>query len=198
MTVYGEPERVPTPEREPCVPVSYYGVTKYAAERYVQIAGRRRDVELSVTSLRMFNVFGERQSLDNPYQGVLAIFLGNVMRGEPITIHSDGRQTRDFVYVDDVVDAWLRVLDESSAGDLVLNVGSGRETSITELAREVVAAAGADPDAWEVRHAPAQPGDIRRSAADISTIRDTTGWTPSVPLSEGVRRTVDWAAASAV
>ena len=112
MTAYGEPSRVPTPEDEPCVPVSNYGVTKYAAERYVHVAAERG---LAVTSLRMFNVYGERQSLTNPYQGVLAIFVGNVLRGEPITIHSDGAQTRDFVYVADVADAWLRVLDD--AGD---------------------------------------------------------------------------------
>ena len=99
MTVYGEPDRIPTPEDVPCIPVSYYGVTKYAAERYVQIAGDRPDLDLAVTSLRMFNVFGPRQSITNPYQGVLAIFIGNVLRGEPITIHGDGLQTRDFVFV---------------------------------------------------------------------------------------------------
>ncbi len=115
MTVYGEPDRTPTREDVPCVPVSYYGVTKYAAERYVQIAGDRPDLDLAVTSLRMFNVFGPRQSITNPYQGVLAIFIGNVLRGEPITIHGDGQQTRDFVFVDDVVDAWMRVLDAPDA-----------------------------------------------------------------------------------
>jgi hypothetical protein len=92
MTAYGEPDLIPTPEDVACVPVSYYGVTKYAAERYVQITGARPDVDLAVTSLRMFNVYGPRQGLDNPYQGVLAIFLGNVLRGEPITIHGDGKQ----------------------------------------------------------------------------------------------------------
>ncbi len=109
MTAYGEPDVIPTPENVACVPVSYYGVTKYAAERYAHVTGARPDVDLAVTSLRMFNVYGPRQSIGNPYQGVLAIFIGNVSRGEPITIHGDGTQTRDFVFVDDVVDAWLRV-----------------------------------------------------------------------------------------
>jgi UDP-glucose 4-epimerase len=192
MTAYGEPERVPTPESEPCVPVSYYGVTKYAAERYVHASAPRG---LAVTTLRMFNVYGERQSLTNPYQGVLAIFLGNVLRGEPITIHSDGLQTRDFVYVGDVVEAWLCVLRDEAAHGRVFNVGGGRETSIRALAHAVVAAAGRDPDAWEIRHGEAQAGDIRRSAADIGALRGA-GWEPATPLEEGLRRTAAWAAAS--
>jgi UDP-glucose 4-epimerase len=146
---------------------------------------------LAVTSLRMFNVYGERQSLSNPYQGVLAIFLGNVLRGEPITIHSDGRQTRDFVYVGDVVDAWLRVLADPGSAGGVFNVGSGRETTIRELADAVVAAAG--HETWEFRAAPAQEGDIRRSAGDVSRLREAAGWTPSTSLAEGMQRTLEHA-----
>ena len=123
----------------------------------------------------MFNVYGERQSLTNPYQGVLAIFVGNVLSGEPITIHSDGKQTRDFVYVGDVVDAWLRVLDEPTTAGAVYNVGSGRETSIASLAETVCAAAGT---AAELRPGPAQVGDVRRSAADVGLLERATGWTP--------------------
>jgi len=197
MTAYGEPEQVPTPESAPCRPVSYYGVTKYAAERYVHVAGARTDVELSVTSLRMFNVYGERQSLTNPYQGVLAIFIGNVMRGEPITIHSDGRQTRDFVYVGDVVDAWLQVAADGSTRDGVYNVGSGAETSIAELADAVLAACETSRDAYEVRTGPAQQGDQRRAAADVGALRAATGWTPTTSLAEGLQRTVAWAAKGA-
>ena len=190
MTVYGEPSRVPTPEDEPCVPVSNYGVTKYAAERYVHVAAERG---LAVTSLRMFNVYGERQSLTNPYQGVLAIFVGNVLRGEPITIHSDGAQTRDFVYVADVVDAWLRVLETPETAGAVLNVGSGRETSVEQLARAVLAAFGHDWREWEIRRTRAQLGDQRRSGADIGSIAGATGWQPSTRLEEGMRRTIAWA-----
>jgi UDP-glucose 4-epimerase len=188
MTAYGEPTRVPTPESEPCVPVSNYGVTKYAAERYVHVTGARTDVELAVTSLRMFNVYGERQSLTNPYQGVLAIFIGNVMRGEPITIHSDGSQTRDFVHVSDVVEAWLRVLDKPATRDRVYNVGSGRETTVADLAAAVVRAFGHDE--WPLEHAPAQAGDLRRSCADVSALRDAVGWQASTPLDDGMHATI--------
>ncbi len=191
MTAYGEPQTIPTPESEPCIPISYYGVTKYAAERYVQVAGARTDVELSVTSLRMFNVFGEGQSLTNPYQGVLAIFIGNVLRGEPITIHSDGKQTRDFVYIGDVVDAWLRVLADPGTRGGVYNVGSGRETTIAELAQAVVRAFGHDE--WEIHTGPEQRGDLRRSCADVNALEQATGWRPHTSLDEGMRRTIDWA-----
>lgn len=192
MTAYGEPDQVPTPEAAPCVPVSYYGVTKYAAERYVHVTGARPDADLHVTSLRMFNVYGPRQSITNPYQGVLAIFTGNVLRGEPMTIHGDGQQTRDFVYIDDVVDAWSCVLDDPDTRGRVLNVGSGRETSITELRDAVLAAFGESPESWEIRREPSQLGDQRRSAADIGAMR-ALGWSPKVSIHDGVSRTVAWA-----
>jgi UDP-glucose 4-epimerase len=193
MTAYGEPRTIPTPESEPCIPVSNYGVTKYASERYVHVAGARDDVDLAVTSLRMFNVYGQRQSLTNPYQGVLAIFVGNVLREEPIKIHSDGEQTRDFVYVGDVVDAWLRVLDDRATAGQVYNVGSGRETTIAELARAVVRGCGHDE--WEIATGPAQLGDLRRSCADVRELQSATGWQPATSLDDGMRRTVDWARA---
>src|SRR5262249_16653120 len=108
MTVYGHAAVLPTPESTPCCPVSYYGITKHAAERYVHTTAERPDLgfELHATSFRMYNVYGPRQAVDNPYQGVLGIFLGNLLRHEPLTIFGDGEQSRDFVYVDDVVDAW--------------------------------------------------------------------------------------------
>ena len=195
MTAYGEPDVIPTPEDVACVPVSYYGVTKYAAERYVHVTGARRDVDLAVTSLRMFNVYGPRQSIDNPYQGVLAIFMGNVLRREPITIHGDGLQTRDFVFVDDVVDAWMRVLDSSETAGAVLNVGSGHETSVNELADAVLAAFGESRDSWEIRREDVQLGDQRRAAADIAAI-SALGWSPTMPLTSGIARTVEWAGRS--
>ena len=194
MTAYGEPQRIPTREDAPCVPVSYYGVTKYAAERYVHITGERPDAQLAVTSLRMFNVFGPRQSIANPYQGVLAIFIGNLLRREPITIHGDGAQTRDFVFIDDVVDAWLRVLDAPEAVGAVLNVGSGRETSVNELADAVLAAFGESRATWDLRFESVQLGDQRRAAADTGAI-ERLGWKSSTSLNDGMARTVSWAQA---
>jgi UDP-glucose 4-epimerase len=196
MTIYGEPDRIPTPEDAPCLPVSYYGVTKYAAERYVHIAGNRPDLDLAVTSLRMFNVFGPRQSITNPYQGVLAIFIGNVMRGEPITIHGDGLQTRDFVYVDDVVDAWMHVFDLPETFRKAFNIGSGRESSVNELADAVLGAHGESRSTWEIRVEPTQMGDQRRAAADTTAMR-RLGWSCRSSLADGMAATVSWAQAAA-
>jgi UDP-glucose 4-epimerase len=192
MTIYGEPERIPTPEDAPCLPVSYYGVTKYAAERYVHVAGDRADVDLAATSLRMFNVFGPRQSLENPYQGVLAIFLGNLLRGEPLTIHGDGRQTRDFVYVDDVVSAWMHVLDLRASFGRALNVGSGHETSINELADVLLGLFGESRDSRALHSGRAQQGDQRRSAADTRAL-ERLGWKARTTLADGMARTLAWA-----
>ena len=193
MTAYGEPDLVPTPEDVPCIPVSYYGVTKYAAERYVHVTAARADVDLAVTSLRMFNVYGPGQSIGNPYQGALAIFIGNVLRGEPIAIHGDGEQTRDFVYIDDVVDAWLRVLRDPATASSVLNVGSGLETSVNALADAVLAALGESTETWEIRREPPQLGDQRRAAADIAAMT-SLGWSPRISLVEGIRHAAEWAA----
>src|SRR5262245_34408280 len=117
MTNYGQTEVLPIPETHPCAPTSYYGVTKYAAERYVQSTGCRADLDFDfhVTSFRMYNVYGPRQALDNPYQGVLGIFLGNLLREEPITIFGDGEQSRDFVYISDVVRAWVAALENEAS-----------------------------------------------------------------------------------
>jgi UDP-glucose 4-epimerase len=196
MTVYGEPDTFPTPEDVPCVPVSYYGVTKYAAERYAHIAGAVAGAETAVTSLRMFNVYGPGQSISNPYQGVLAIFIGNVLRGEPITVHGDGLQTRDFVYIDDVVDAWMRVVDDPITFGRVLNVGSGRETSVNELVDAVLDAFGESRASWEIRLEPTQLGDQRRAAADTAALA-ALGWGARSTLADGMTPTVAWARADA-
>ena len=195
MTVYGNPSRVPTPEDESPDPVSFYGITKYAAERYVHLTGARTDLEpgLAVTCLRMFNVYGPRQSLSNPYQGVLAIFLGNLMRGEPVRIDGDGEQSRDFVFVDDVVRAWIACLDDSRSVGRVLNVGSGMPTSVNALCDAILDQFGHTRSTYPVTSAARQQGDVRSSAADVTAIRETLDWAPRVSFVEGLERTVAWA-----
>src|SRR4051812_44952233 len=123
MTIYGNTSIVPTPETTAPDPVSYYAITKYAAERYVHTTAQRRDLgfDFNVTSLRMFNVYGAGQSLTNAYQGVFAIFIGNVLRGEPIKIHADGEQSRDFVHIDDVTRAWIDAIDNPASYGQVVN-----------------------------------------------------------------------------
>jgi UDP-glucose 4-epimerase len=195
MTIYGNTLTVPTPEDTPPNPVSNYAVTKYAAERYVHIAAARTDLDfdLNVTSLRMFNVYGPRQSLSNAYQGVFAIFTGNLLRGKPINIHSDGEQSRDFVHVSDVARAWVDALDSPATYGQVINIGTGQPTSVNAMCDQVLAAFGHTRASYPVHHHPAQPGDMRRSAADIRRARELLGWQPTIPFSEGMAQTIEWA-----
>src|SRR5690606_5194405 len=136
--------------------------------RYVHLAAARRDLgfDFNVTSLRMFNVYGERQSLTNAYQGVFAIFIGNVLRGEPIKIHGDGEQSRDFVHIRDVARAWVDAIDTPATYGQVINIGTGKPTSVNQLCDTVLAAFGHSRASYPVEQHPAQPGDVRRSAAD--------------------------------
>lgn len=193
MTLYGNAAKVPTVETEPCVPDAYYGITKLAGERYVQATGERPDLgfEFSVTSLRMFSVYGPGQSYNNPYQGVLGIFSGNVLRGEPITIFGDGEQTRDFVFVEDVVDGWSRALTAPGAKGQVINLGGGRATSINQLARAVTNAFG-KPN-HEIKYMPGRAGEQRAVQADIAKAKKLLGWEPRTSFEEGLKRTVAWA-----
>lgn len=197
MTIYGLVDQVPTPETAPAAPASNYAVTKYAAERYVHLAAARRDLgfDLNVTSFRMFNVYGERQSLTNAYQGVLAIFIGRVLRGEPIILHSDGEQSRDFVHIDDVARAWISAIDQPETFGEVINLGTGTPTSVNQLCDWVLAAFGHTRASYPVVYEPAQPGDLRRSAADISKAQRLLGWAPHVDRAEGMARTLAWARA---
>jgi UDP-glucose 4-epimerase len=195
MTVYGTPDIAPTPETAPIAPLAYYGITKYAAERYVHLTAARRDFPGSfhVTSMRMFNVYGPRQSLNNAYQGVFAIFMGNVLRGESINIHSDGEQSRDFVHVRDVARAWCDAMETEETYGEVMNIGTGRPTSVNTLCDLVLNSFGHTRDTYEVNHHPAQPGDIRVSAADITKAKDLMGWQPEIPFEEGMAETIEWA-----
>jgi UDP-glucose 4-epimerase len=192
MTAYGDCKVVPTPESEPCQPDSYYGITKFAAERYVHATAIRPDLDFDfgVTSLRMFSVYGPGQALDNPYQGVLGIFIGKLIRGEPITIFGDGEQTRDFVFIGDIVDGWINALTNKNAVGGIFNLGSGRSTSINDLAAHAAAAFGHKPGAYDIRHAAARPGEQRRVQADIGLAESVLGWRPRTSFENGLAETV--------
>jgi UDP-glucose 4-epimerase len=200
MTVYGHTAALPTPEATPCSPVSYYGITKYAAERYVHATAERVDLDFDfrVTSFRMYNVYGSRQALDNPYQGVLGIFIGNVLRGEPLTICGDGHQSRDFIHIDDVVDAWNSALANPETYGAVFNLGSGHRLSIRQLAEHVLSAFDLTYGDDTVVYAPARSGEQRHVEADITRASQVLGWTPRVPFNKGLLDTVQWAKSSSV
>lgn len=196
MTAYGNTDVVPTPESHPCRPDSYYGITKFSAERYVHATADRPDLEapLRVTSLRMFSVFGPGQAWDNPYQGVLGIFLGRIQRGEPIIIFGDGEQTRDFVFIDDIIDGWIGVLENPNAtSGGIFNLGSGHPLSINELAAKVLAAHGISSGDIDLRYAPMRPGEQRSVQADIRLADEVFGWRPKTEFDAGLVATMQWA-----
>lgn len=194
MTVYAGAEIVGPAEHAPCAPISYYGITKYAGERYVHATAARTDLAapFNVTTFRMYSVYGPRQALDNPYQGVLGIFLGNLLRDEAIRVFGDGRQTRDFIYIDDVVDAWARALANPATHGEVYNLGSGHELSIRALAEHTLTAMG-KPIAGSIVHEAARPGEQRRVEARVEKLRRALGWEPATSFERGLAKTIEWA-----
>src|SRR5215831_17238767 len=199
MTVYGSDVPLPTPEDSPCEPGSFYGITKYAGERYVHVMAARRDLDFpfKTTAFRMYNVYGPRQALDNPYQGVLSIFLGNLLRREPITIFGDGEQSRDFIYIGDVVRAWVTALENERTFGRVFNIGSGQRLTINQLADAVLRAFHQSRSTWEIRYRPARPGEQRHVEADIRSAASAMAWKPATSFDDGLSETLRWATRSA-
>ncbi len=180
---YGDTEVLPTPEDHPTNASSPYGVSKVAAERYLECwAGL---TGLSVLTLRLANVYGPRQ---NPLgeAGVIAIFAYRLLRGEVCVINGDGAQTRDYVFVGDVAEAIARGLEHPEARG-VANIGTGLETSVNELYDRLARTVGVDRAAT---HAPAKPGEQRRSVLDPTRAKMLLGWTPTISFDEGLQRTV--------
>jgi UDP-glucose 4-epimerase len=198
MSAYGNRGVIPTPETEPLQPNSYYGITKGAGEQFVHATAERSDLgfAFNVTSLRMFSVYGPGQALDNPYQGVLGIFIGKLLRNEPITIFGDGEQTRDFVYIDDIVDGWVRALDNPAAHGGIFNLGSGRSLSIKQLAEHAIVAFGHPRGGYEIIYGAARPGEQSRVQADIRRAQTILGWEPRTSFESGLAETIRWGRSS--
>jgi UDP-glucose 4-epimerase len=171
--VYGDTATVPVGERAPTAPLSPYGLDKLYTE---QLAALHHTLYgLAAVPLRYFNVFGPRQDPSSPYSGVISIFVTRLLAGAPITMYGDGEQTRDFVYVADVVEANMLAMFRSYGGPSPLNVGGGGRTSLNALAAMLGEILGVTPTI--TRSAP-RPGDIRHSGADITAIRAALGYAP--------------------
>jgi UDP-glucose 4-epimerase len=185
-TIYGDPEASELPLRESCPqrPVSPYGVGKKVVADYLYAYRELHNLEY--TALALANVYGARQ---DPYgeAGVVAIFAVRLLAGEPCTIFGDGEQTRDFVYVDDVVDAFARAADRGSG--LLVNIGTGQETSVNLLYETMARAANVDTPAI---NAPRRPGELERSALDPGRAAIHLGWKPWTSLAEGTTAVLDY------
>jgi len=184
-TIYGEPEPsvLPVDESHAQHPVSPYGVAKKVVGDYLFAFNALHG--LHYTALALANVYGPRQD-PHGEAGVVAIFAGRLLTGEPCTIFGTGEQTRDYVYVDDVVDAFVRAADR---GEGICNIGTGVETSVNELYASMADAAGVDAPGV---YAPARPGELDRSAVSITRAHEQLDWKPAVSLDEGTKQVLTW------
>jgi UDP-glucose 4-epimerase len=181
--VYGDAPRLPTRETQPPAPKSPYAVAKLAAEGYCQVFNEFFDLE--TVTLRYFNVYGPRQNPSSPYSGVISIFVDRMAKGQAVTIFGTGEQTRDFVYVADVVQANLLAGDVPQAAGHTFNIGRGQQVSINQLAQQLGGLLGTN---LEPVRAPARTGDVQHSCADTSRAADVLGWHARASLEQGLRQ----------
>ncbi len=184
--LYGDHTALPLREELPLRPLSPYAASKAAGEAYCRAF--HASYGLPTVALRFFNVYGPRQDPSNPYSGVISIFAGRMSRGERPTIYGDGKQTRDFVYVADVVRAILAASERDEATGDVFNVAGGRQTSILQLVEELNHVLGTS---LTPIFAPARPGEVRFSQGDATRAHRVLGWQPRISLREGLAHLIE-------
>jgi len=185
--VYGDAPALPKDESMPLEPISPYAATKAACESYARAFARSYHVD--AVSLRYFNVFGPRQDPSSPYSGVISKFCKAFVNDDPITIFGDGEQSRDFVYVDNVVEAnWLAAMSKAFKGEAI-NVGCGQGVTLNKMIEALNSLTASRREAaYDVE----RPGDIRHSRADLTKARRVLGYKPKVGFLEGLSRTLEW------
>jgi nucleoside-diphosphate-sugar epimerase len=186
-SAYGETPTLPKTEAMQPAPISPYGVTKYVGEIYAQVFGRVYGLENA--SVRFFNVFGPRQDPTSQYSGVLSRFMLAVIEGKQPVIYGDGEQSRDFTYIDNIVDETLRACESKGASGLVFNGGTGARITLNEVLKLLEKITGKK---IEAKHDPPRTGDIRDSQADVTLAHKVLGYQPIVHFEEGLQRTWDW------
>ena len=186
-SAYGETPTLPKVETMPAQPISPYGVTKFVGEMYAQVFGRVYGLENAC--IRYFNVFGPRQDPSSQYSGVLSRFMLAVIEGQAPVIYGDGEQSRDFTYVENVVDETLRACEAPGASGLVFNGGTGARITLNQVLKLLGEIAG---KTIQAKYDAARNGDIRDSQADVSLARRVLGYEPRVLFEAGLKRTWEW------
>ncbi len=181
-------ETIGTAEDKPLYPTSVYAVTKQDQEQYCLAVGRA--YKIPAVAFRYFNVYGTRQALSNPYTGVCAIFSSRLLNDQAPTIFEDGEQSRDFVHVSDIVQANLLAIETDKADYEAMNIGTGRATTVKQIARELAKGLGKDIEPIIVGKY--REGDIRHCVADISKAERLLGYSPKVTLEAGLAELLDW------
>jgi UDP-glucose 4-epimerase len=186
-SAYGVPVGEVQSEADPVMALSPYAAAKLAGELYAE--SFTNSLGLETVRLRFFNVYGPRQRADSPYSGVIALFAAALSAGRTPVVHGDGLQSRDFVYVGDVVQALMRAAAAPGVAGRVFNVGTGRQITVLDLIATLNSLLG---KSIVPQHGPARAGDVRHSRADISRIRKELGFEPTVAFEEGLGRTLHW------
>jgi UDP-glucose 4-epimerase len=181
--VYGDTAVLPVSEDIAPRPLSPYAADKLAGEHYLGFYGR--GFGLRWTAFRFFNIYGPRQDPSSPYSGVISIFTERIRQSQPVTIFGDGMQTRDFVYVSDLVEVLVLAMANARAEEQVLNVGRGEECTLLEMLGDFERLSGRRV---QRHHEPSRVGDIRRSRADVTRLRDLLGYVPQTDLRTGLAR----------
>lgn len=189
MTVYGHGNREPVDEATPGAPISYYGATKLAAETYLRLAANEG---LSVTSFRLYNVYGRGQNLGNLYQGMASIYLAYLLKGVTVPVTGRLDRYRDFVHVDDTVTALTAALVRPATPSTIYNIGTGRKTTVREILDLLIRAMGLPTD-YPIEEQAGSPSDVFGSVANARRAGAELGWSPKVALADGVADMVAWA-----
>ena len=186
-SAYGETPTLPKIESMPADPISPYGVTKYVGELYAKVFGRVYGLENAC--IRYFNVFGPRQDPSSQYSGVLSRFMLAVLEGQRPVVYGDGEQSRDFTFIENIVDETLRASEADSASGMVFNGGTGARITLNQVLKLLEKITGKKIQA---QYDPPRTGDIRDSQADISLAQKVLGYKPLVHFEEGLQRTWEW------
>jgi nucleoside-diphosphate-sugar epimerase len=184
--VYGNTDKFPTDEQTPLKPLSPYALSKQVNELYARLY--TQTYSLPVVALRYFNVYGPRQNPSSAYAAAISIFAQRLVTGEPITIYGDGKQSRDFIFVKDVVRANLQAAESEAAGE-VFNICTGHETTLLDLLEEL---SEVSPHQPEVRFEAPRPGDIYRSLGNPEKAAAALGFRAGISLADGLAQTVEW------
>lgn len=185
--IYDDSAKLPFKESSPLLPQSPYGISKLAGEYYCRLF--QKVYVLETVILRYFNVFGPRQNLDSPYAAVIPKFIKLMLADEQPTIYGDGKQSRDFVYIDDVVEANLLACFKKDLGERIFNIASGKQVSINQLVKILNSLMSKK---IKPKHGPAVKGEVRFSQADISLARKYLGYRSKISFEDGLKKTINW------
>lgn len=189
MSIYGDDQDLPVKETAPPRPLSFYGVGKLASEKYADIFIKKG---LSVSVLRLFNVYGPGQNMENLKQGMVSIYMAYIAKDEPILVKGSRDRFRDFIYIADVVDAFIRTAFSEKAANKTFNVGTEKQIFVWQLLDEITKAFGYKVGNYPIQFEGNTPGDQIGIYADISEIKKCLSWEPKVRLSDGIMRMVEW------